>query len=156
MTALEDNMGNCHPSKTNVNLGFASVNIGFLGVTISHVTLSCSQYLYNILCLIFLSNADQNRCYSEFSDDIQWNTTLAGTTKTEQCPPHQKGDSLEINIHKVKIILSVMFSWRSLLISCILRRTCMFFRNVILNLRLFFVFSIWSNKDYLVTMYISH
>ena len=39
-------MGNCHPSKTNVNLSFASVNIGFLGWTISHVTLSCSQYLY--------------------------------------------------------------------------------------------------------------
>ena len=40
-------MGNCHPLKTNVNLGFASVEIGFLWVTISHVTLSCSQYLYN-------------------------------------------------------------------------------------------------------------
>ena len=26
--------------------GFASVDIGFLGVTISHVTFSCSQYLY--------------------------------------------------------------------------------------------------------------
>ena len=25
-------MGNCHPSKTTVNLGFASVDIGFLGV----------------------------------------------------------------------------------------------------------------------------
>nr|XP_022310014.1 adhesion G protein-coupled receptor L4-like [Crassostrea virginica] len=34
---------------------------------------------------------DQNRCYSEFSDDIQWNTTLAGTTKREQCPRNQKG-----------------------------------------------------------------
>ena len=41
-------MGNCRPSKTNVNLGFASVDIGFLGVTISNVILSCSQYLYNI------------------------------------------------------------------------------------------------------------
>ena len=30
----------------NVNLSFASVDIVFLGVTISHVTLSCSQYLY--------------------------------------------------------------------------------------------------------------
>ena len=30
------------------NLGFASVDIDFLRVTISHVTLSCSQYLYNI------------------------------------------------------------------------------------------------------------
>ena len=40
-------MGNCHPEKTNVNLVFASFDIGFLGVTISHVTLSCSQYLYN-------------------------------------------------------------------------------------------------------------
>ena len=27
---------------------FASVDISFLGVTISHVTLSCSQYLYNL------------------------------------------------------------------------------------------------------------
>ena len=35
------------PLKTNVNLDFASVEFGFLGVTISHVTLSCSQYLYN-------------------------------------------------------------------------------------------------------------
>ena len=41
-------MGNCHPKETNVYLSFASVDIGFLGVTISHVTLSCSQYLYNI------------------------------------------------------------------------------------------------------------
>ena len=39
-------MGNCHPSKTNVNLGD---DISFRGVTISHVTLSCSQYLYNII-----------------------------------------------------------------------------------------------------------
>ena len=35
-------MGNCHPSKNNVNLSFASANNGFLRVTISHVTL-CSQ-----------------------------------------------------------------------------------------------------------------
>ena len=41
-------MGNCHPSKTNVNLVFALVDIGVLGVTISHVTLSCSQYIYTI------------------------------------------------------------------------------------------------------------
>ena len=40
-------MGNCHPSKTNVNKGFASVDIDFLGMTISYVTLSYSQYLYN-------------------------------------------------------------------------------------------------------------
>nr|XP_022303772.1 uncharacterized protein LOC111111224 isoform X2 [Crassostrea virginica] len=38
-----------------------------------------------------IAQAEQNRCYSEFSDDIQWNTTLAGTTKREQCPPNQKG-----------------------------------------------------------------
>ena len=37
------NVGNCHPSKTNFNLGFASVDIGFLGVTISYVSFSCSQ-----------------------------------------------------------------------------------------------------------------
>ena len=37
MTARKSNMGNCHPSKTNVNLGFASVDIVFLGVTISAV-----------------------------------------------------------------------------------------------------------------------
>ena len=29
LTAREGNMGNCHPSKTNVSLGFASVDIGF-------------------------------------------------------------------------------------------------------------------------------
>ena len=53
-------MANRHPSKNNINLGFASVDIGFLGVTISHVTLSCRQYLYNInhlvLCEPRLSN----------------------------------------------------------------------------------------------------
>ena len=37
-------MGNCDPSKTNVNLGFASVDIDFLGVKISHVILTCSQF----------------------------------------------------------------------------------------------------------------
>ena len=47
-------MGNCHPSKTNVNLSFASVDIGFLGMTISHITRSCSQYLYNIICISIL------------------------------------------------------------------------------------------------------
>ena len=36
------------PRKMNINLGFASVDIGFLGVTLSNVTLSCSQYLYNM------------------------------------------------------------------------------------------------------------
>ena len=51
LTAQEGNMGNCHTEKTNVNLGFASVNIGFLGMTISHITLSYSQYLYNIICI---------------------------------------------------------------------------------------------------------
>ena len=40
-------MGNCHPLKTNVDLGFATVDIAFLRVTTSHVTLSCSLYLYN-------------------------------------------------------------------------------------------------------------
>ena len=44
-------MGHCKPSKTNVKLGFASVDIVFLGVTISHVTLSCSQYLYNVMLI---------------------------------------------------------------------------------------------------------
>ena len=39
-------MGNCHPSKTNVILGFASVDIGFIGGTKSHVTLSCCIYPY--------------------------------------------------------------------------------------------------------------
>ena len=36
MTAREGYMENCHPDKTNVNLGFASVDIGFIGVTSSH------------------------------------------------------------------------------------------------------------------------
>ena len=36
LTAREGNKGNCHSSKTNVNLSF-------LGVTISHVTLSFNQ-----------------------------------------------------------------------------------------------------------------
>ncbi|XP_078328127.1 cadherin EGF LAG seven-pass G-type receptor 2-like [Crassostrea virginica] len=34
---------------------------------------------------------EQKRCNSEISYDIQWNTTLAGTTKKEPCPPNQKG-----------------------------------------------------------------
>ncbi|XP_078327318.1 uncharacterized protein LOC144623098 [Crassostrea virginica] len=34
---------------------------------------------------------EQKRCNSEISNDIQWNTTLAGTTKREPCPPNQKG-----------------------------------------------------------------
>ena len=45
MTAREGNMGNCHPTKTNVNLGFASVDISFRtrgDNLISHVTLSCN------------------------------------------------------------------------------------------------------------------
>ncbi|XP_078327327.1 uncharacterized protein LOC111116102 isoform X2 [Crassostrea virginica] len=33
----------------------------------------------------------QKRCNSEYSDGILWNTTLASTTKEEQCPSHQKG-----------------------------------------------------------------
>ena len=40
------------PRKTNVNLVFDSVDIGYLGVTISHVSLSCSQYLYNALMIL--------------------------------------------------------------------------------------------------------
>ena len=61
-------MGNCHPSKTNVNLGFASVDIVFLGVTISHVNLSCSQYLYNIsdafvmYVYVMLKNVHSKKC----------------------------------------------------------------------------------------------
>ena len=51
-------MGNCDPSKTNVNLGFASVDIGFRGVTISHVTLTCSQFLYKY----HLSSSYITRC----------------------------------------------------------------------------------------------
>ena len=54
LTAQEGNMGNCHTEKTNVKLGFASFNIGFLGMTISHITLSYSQYLYNIICICIL------------------------------------------------------------------------------------------------------
>ena len=41
-------MRNCHPEKTNVDRG---EDIGFLGVTITHVTLWCSQYLYNVFVL---------------------------------------------------------------------------------------------------------
>ena len=33
---------------------YASVDIGFLRVTTSHVTLSCSQYLYNIHIMVVL------------------------------------------------------------------------------------------------------
>ncbi|XP_078327322.1 uncharacterized protein LOC144623100 [Crassostrea virginica] len=34
---------------------------------------------------------EQKRCNSDISNDIQWNTTLAGTIKKEPCPPNQKG-----------------------------------------------------------------
>ena len=47
-------MGNCHPEKTNVDRGEPEVDIGFRAVTVSHVTLSCSQYLYNIPCYVML------------------------------------------------------------------------------------------------------
>ena len=53
MTAREGNMGNFHPSKTNVNRSFASVDICFLGVTISHVTFLSSQYLYNVVSSLY-------------------------------------------------------------------------------------------------------
>mgnify|MGYP003687683409 CR=1 FL=1 len=42
-------MGNCHPSKTNVNRGRAKVNIGFQGVTISHV----SSHAVNIYIILW-------------------------------------------------------------------------------------------------------
>ena len=41
-------MGNSHPERTNINLGFNSFDIDFLEATNSHVTLSCSQYLLNV------------------------------------------------------------------------------------------------------------
>ncbi|XP_078332604.1 uncharacterized protein LOC111126761 isoform X2 [Crassostrea virginica] len=34
---------------------------------------------------------EQKRCLSEKTDDILWNTTLAGTMKQEPCPGNQKG-----------------------------------------------------------------
>ena len=49
-------MGNCHPSKTIVNLCFTSGYIRFLRVTISHVTVSCSQFLYDNNCCVDLLN----------------------------------------------------------------------------------------------------
>ena len=54
----------------------------------------------------FLSNTEQKRCNSEISNGIQWNTTLAGKTKREPCPPNQKGDSLRIEINKVIHLIS--------------------------------------------------
>ena len=61
-------MGNCHPSKTNVNVGFASVDIVFLGLTISHVTLFCGQYLYNRLLVYAIWAA--GTCHTTFSEPL--------------------------------------------------------------------------------------
>ena len=55
-------MGNCHPEKSNVDRGEAEVDIGFLGVTIVQVTLSCSQYLYNVACRLVLVNNNHVAC----------------------------------------------------------------------------------------------
>ena len=51
LTARKGNMGNCHP-ENNVDRGEGEVDNGFGGVTISHVTLSCSQHLYNIAFIL--------------------------------------------------------------------------------------------------------
>ena len=45
-------MENCRPSKSKVNLSFASGDIGFLGV--KNVTLSCSQYLNKVHHMLLL------------------------------------------------------------------------------------------------------
>ena len=100
----------------------------------------------------FSIKAEQNRCYSEFSDDIQWNTTLAGTTKREQCPPNQKGDSLEVKIHKVNHFISD--DQLKVLPHFLHIKTYMhIFSESFHNLRLFFMFSASSaDKDlYLFT-----
>ena len=50
-------MGNCHPSKTNVNLCFAWVDIGFFGVTTSravNIYILSSLNFYRIPILMFL------------------------------------------------------------------------------------------------------
>ena len=51
----------------------------------------------SLQCLIFLPYTEQKRCKSEYSEGILWNTTLASTTKEEQCPSLQKGD-FKLNI----------------------------------------------------------
>ena len=83
MTALEGNLGNCHLSKTNVNLGFTSVDIVFLGVTFSHVNLSCSQYLYNIyVCVCYVEKFSQ---YRKLKKCLQLNTVFGLEHTTIYC-----------------------------------------------------------------------
>ena len=98
-------MGNCHPSKTNVNLGFASVYIqfGFHGVTIFHVTLSCSQYLYNN------DRVDRNILHH----DIFSTTNLFGFNTTYKHKNYKKNQSKkQINTQTIKNTFSTE-SYRS-------------------------------------------
>ena len=75
MTAREGNMGSCHPDNTNVDRGEAEVDICFRGVTISHVTLSCSQYLYNIniYCVVITFHSHDDITTKSIDHDIQNN-----------------------------------------------------------------------------------
>ena len=74
MTAQEGYMGNCHPEKTKVNLGFATVDIVFFGVIISHVTFSCSQYLYIHVYILVIS--DFLHKVSQMKQKCTWKKTF--------------------------------------------------------------------------------
>ena len=69
---IQYHMGNCHPSKTNVNRGEVSVDIGFLGVTTIHVTLSCSQHVYNMMWCYQLPNTISLDTFFILGDKKLW------------------------------------------------------------------------------------
>ena len=47
-------MGNCHPEKTNVDLGEADVDIGFRGVKSFHITPCESLYWLLIKYIVYI------------------------------------------------------------------------------------------------------
>ena len=61
-------MGNCHPSKTNVNLGYASVDIAFLGVTISDVSREVNIYI--------ISSGFHSLINRMYRNAISWNVII--------------------------------------------------------------------------------
>ncbi|XP_062593919.1 adhesion G protein-coupled receptor L3-like [Saccostrea cucullata] len=58
-------------------------------------TYLCSYSSYpeptNVSITVKVTKPDQVRCPGGMFENIIWNATVAGTTKTESCPPNQKG-----------------------------------------------------------------
>ena len=74
-------MGNCHPSKTNVNLGLVSVNIGFLGWQFTMLP-SCPVNIY----IILTRPCFQQVRYSQLSGIFYHNRDIQAQTGYENYP----------------------------------------------------------------------